>query len=740
MIQPQSSAFPPSEPGARRVPSELLSYSGIIVMTLLFGVIVAVSIVGMQNIQSTGEEIVQDRIEKIALVQAMGVAARERTVLLQRMIMVDDPFERDQLALDYNIQGSRFANARMALLAKDLAERERDILDRQGRTSGVAVPIQNEVVDLIADDRLAEAKAVLTQKAMPLQDKVLAALSELMQFQTSAANESVIQTRRSFERGRVVTVVMTAIGAGVAIVLIWLVSKAARQRRDYYEQLQAATRAKSSFLAKMSHEIRTPLTAIIGFAELSLDGSHRPDERTDALRTIHRSGRHLLSIINDILDLSKIEADKFSVAPERASLFRILDEIGSLAQMQATAKGLQFDINYRLPLPRYIETDPLRLKQIIINLCGNAVKFTERGFVRINVAFDRLLDQLMIEVEDTGIGMNPEEIGRLFQEFHQADAGINRRFGGTGLGLALSQRLATLLGGNISVASSKGVGSRFSLVLRQREITHELVYSLREIEIESAEARAVVSHTDGQFAGSVLLVEDTPEIRNLVTMYLRRAGAQVHAVENGVQALAAIAAGSFDLVLMDIQMPVMDGIAAMTKLREAKYPVPVVALTANAMKDERELYQQAGFAEFLAKPVDRGLLNQVLGKHLKAAHAAEDAPIRCIVDADDPEMRSLVVAFVEKLPEYWNPIENAMKSRNWARVQDLAHKLKGLGGSMGYPVVSDIAASILFQLKAENHDEVVQHVKRLGDVVVRIQAGFKGAAPAQDDARQRSAV
>jgi signal transduction histidine kinase/DNA-binding NarL/FixJ family response regulator len=718
----------------------LLSYLGIIVMTVLFGIIVGVSIVGMRKIQNTGEEIVQDRIEKIALVQTMGVAARERTVLLQRMIMLDDPFERDQLGLEYNIHGARFANARLALLSKELSEREKEILERQGRTSGIAVPIQNEVVDLIANDKVPEAKLLLTQKALPLQDKVLVALSDLMQFQTSAANDSVIQTRRSFEQGRIVTIVMTAIGAGVAVVLIWLVSKAARQRRDYYEQLQAANRAKSSFLAKMSHEIRTPLTAIIGFAELSLDDGHRSDERSDALRTIHRSGKHLLSIINDILDLSKIEADKFSVATERASLFRILDEIGALAQMQATAKGLQFDINYRLPLPRYVETDPLRLKQIIINLCGNAVKFTENGYVRVNVSFDRLVDQLLIEIEDTGIGMSAEEVGRLFQEFHQADAGINRRFGGTGLGLALSRRLAALLGGSITVASTKGVGSRFTLGLKQPEETHELIYSLREIAIESAESRAVVGAEEGQFLGSVLLVEDTPEIRSLVTMYLTRAGLNVHGVENGAQALAAVAADSYDLVMMDIQMPVMDGVSAMRKLREANYSVPVVALTANAMKDERETYRQAGFSEFLAKPVDRTQLNQVLRKFLKANAAAADAPIRSTVGSDDPEMRNLVIAFVEKLPEYRGSIESATQSGNWSRVQEVAHKLKGLGGSMGYPIVSDIAASILFQLKAGHHDEAAQHVRRLGDIVTRIQAGFKSVVHTPSVVRQLSIV
>lgn len=713
---------------AGRIPSELFSYLGIVVMMVLIGVIVGVGIFGMKNIQITGEEIVQDRIEKTRLVQTMGVASRERTVLLQRMIMIDDPFERDALALEYNVMGSRFANARIELMKKDLSPEEKNILERQGQIAGKVIPIQNDVVDLVAADTITNARERLIHEALPLQDRILASLSELMTYQTTAAYDAITRTREEYERGRKITIAMFAIAAGISILLVWLVSKAARQRRGYFEQTQAANRAKSSFLAKMSHEIRTPLTTIIGFAELSLDGEQSAEDRMKALRTIHGSGKHLLQIINDILDLSKIEADKFSIEKETCSLFQLLQDASTLVQMQATGKGLVFGVNYKFPLPRTIETDPLRLKQVIINLCGNSIKFTEKGSVYINVSYERSTEHLMIEVEDSGIGMTPEESSRLFQEFQQADAGINRKYGGTGLGLAVSQKLAALLGGYIVVKSEKGIGSKFTLILKQPEVTDQLVYGAREIEINSTRKRDLATHA-GKVQGTVLLAEDTPQIRDLLVLFLRRAGVTVTAVENGAEALMALARAKFDLVLMDIQMPVMDGLTAMRKLSAEKCPVPVVALTANAMKDDQEIYRKAGFASFLAKPVEHDRLVAVLEKYLAASAGEEDAPIFGTLGDGDPEMQQLIDAFVAKLPDYVGPLEQAARDEHWDRVHEIAHKLKGLGGGMGYPVISDIAASIMFQVKAGNFAEAVQQVSRMVKSAARVRPVGAPATP-----------
>ncbi len=729
---------------ARRVPSDLLSYLGIVVMTVLFGVIVGVAIVGMRQIQSTGEQIVQDRIEKIRLVQDMGVAARERTVLLQHMFIINDPFERDRLSLEYNTYGSRFVRARIALLAKELSDDEKNILERQGRISGVAVPYQNQIVDLIAANDLDAARVILADKAMPLQDQVLAALSDLMNYQTAAAHDSVTQMLRAFERGRSITITMSAAAAGIAAVLVWLVSKAARQRREYLDQVKAANRAKSSFLAKMSHEIRTPLTAIIGFAELALDSGERNDERSGALRTILSSGKHLLSIINDILDISKIEAEKFRVEKDRCSLFQILDDIAVLVRTQATAKGLRFDVNHVVPLPRYIETDPLRLKQIIINLCANAVKFTDRGRVSINVGFERSTQELTIEIEDTGIGMNSEEIGRLFQEFQQVDAGINRKYGGTGLGLAVSKKLAVLLGGHIAVTSNPGVGSVFKLTLPYASEPDEWVRSVEEVALQAIPRESAGAFVAKRYRGRVLVAEDSPQLRELIDLVLRHVGISAVVVENGQEAIDRAARESFDLVLMDIQMPVLDGVSAMRQLRERGYTVPVIAVTANAMHEEQAMYREVGFAGFLAKPIVRAQLCRVLDGYLEsdtAGDGGEGAPIVAKLadpeDAFDEVMLQVVDKFVTELPNFHRQLANSLAARDWKAARGLAHQLAGMGGTMGYPVVSEIAMAMTAQIRAENFAESERLITRLGSVIARIVRGHRAipehvAAPASN--------
>ena len=698
-------------------------------MTVLLGAIVSVGIVGMLHIQSASEQIVQDRVEKIRLVQAMGVAARERTVLLQRMILVNDPFERDQLSLDFNIYGSRFANARIALLEKDLSDGEKAILGRQGRTSGVAVRIQNEVVDLIAVEDIEQAKTLLTQQAMPLQDKVLAALSELMNYQIAAAHDSVIQTRLAFEGGRSITIAMSGCAAGIAMYLVWLVSKAARQRREYFEQMQTANRAKSSFLAKMSHEMRTPLTAIIGFAEVSLGSKQTMDERINALRIIQQSGNHLLHIINDILDLSKIEAEKLEVDQCECSLFSILNDVHALVHMLAQRNQVAFGINYVFPLPAHIYTDPLRLKQIVINLCGNALKFTEKGFVYVNVGFDRATRQLTIAVQDSGVGLTSEEQRGLFQDFHQADTSVQRKYGGTGLGLALSQKLAAMLGGKITLTSEKNVGSTFTLELAQPAAVSELVFVASVAQVPVGTLPATAPYEARHFAGRVLCAEDTPELAELIGLLLRRVGVTVEIVQNGTQAVERATRERFDLILMDIQMPVLDGVSAMTKLKESGCDTPVIAVTANAMKEDREHYRAVGFTDFLVKPIDRLQLRRVLETYLRVG-VPETTPIYAKFsnadDANDEYMRRVVATFIDRLPEYCQQLTRAIASRDWQPAREVAHQLCGLGGDMGYPIITELAATLSLALKSEDSADAERINARLGSVAERIQLGKMG--------------
>ena len=494
------------------------------------------------------------------------------------------------------------------------------------------------------------------------------------------------------------------------------------------ESAEAASIAKSAFVANMSHEIRTPLTAIIGYADMSLQASHGAQERIQAFKTIHRSGTHLLRIINDILDLSKIEANKLEIDPSRCSLFELMDDVEALTKMKAAQQGLAFAINYQDQVPEYIETDGLRLKQILVNLCGNAIKFTDQGHVHVNVSYDRSNELLTMEISDTGIGLTPEEMSGLFQEFRQADAQIHRKYGGTGLGLALSQHLAALLGGKITVASRKGVGSKFTLALTQRVAPEVLTSGRQRLSgpLDHTKRHGPQAHVPLRFHGKILLAEDTEDLRILVAMYLRRTGAAVVTAEHGAQALAHIARERFDLVLMDIQMPGMDGLAAMRELREAGCTMPVVALTANAMKHDQEAYIAAGFADFLAKPIEPSQLYRVLDKFLARAPPPLDAghgPVFSNVEDDDAEIHRVIQNFVDKLPSYYADLTRAIEQSDWKVIRDIVHNLKGLGGTMGYPLVTEIATAMHPHVESGNLTALQQLNASLGQLIGRIQQG-----------------
>jgi signal transduction histidine kinase/CheY-like chemotaxis protein len=386
-----------------------------------------------------------------------------------------------------------------------------------------------------------------------------------------------------------------------------------------------ANRAKSEFLANMSHEIRTPMTAILGFADLVDEDSGASPETREFVQTIRRSGEHLLSIVNDILDLSKIEAGRMTVERAECSILDVVREVVDMFQRRAADKSIRMSLIFVWPLPRRISSDSTRLRQVIANLVGNAVKFTESGEVRITVSRDaKEPRRIRCSVRDTGIGMSAGELADVFKPFTQADTSHTRRFGGTGLGLAISQRLAALLGGGISVRSRKGFGSTFTLTFDGGEIaTADLVRSDADHARCVGSVTAVAPRPNRDGLGRVLLAEDGPDNQRLVSHLLRRAGADVDVVEDGQAAVdAALTAASagqpFDVILMDMQMPILDGYSATRALRERGYRGAIVALTAHAMTGDREKCLAAGCNAFLTKPIDRRALIDCVRAHTTA--------------------------------------------------------------------------------------------------------------------------
>lgn len=395
--------------------------------------------------------------------------------------------------------------------------------------------------------------------------------------------------------------------------------------------VEQANRAKSEFLSNMSHEIRTPMTAIVGYSEV-LKESTSQAEQHDLIEIIQRNGDHLLQLVNDILDISKIELGQYEVREEECSPVKVLQEVMTAYQPKAVEKGLQLLTNIQETIPVVIQSDPARLKQVLENLVSNAIKFTDNGFVRLEI---RAISQpnherlLQFNIADTGIGISQEILKHIYDPFIQADSSSSRAYSGTGLGLTLTHKLVQLLGGKLTVQSSVNQGSVFSVTLNVGNITSQMRQTGRRPDLscnktlsQTAPGVRVGRDTTGM-KGRVLLVDDTHEIRRLFNYMLSKMGLEVVTASNGREAIELIQDAEnqgepHDLILMDMQMPVMDGYEATRFLRSQNHQVPVIAITAHTLIADREKCIAAGCSDYLGKPVKYDVLTEMVSRYLNA--------------------------------------------------------------------------------------------------------------------------
>ncbi|MGD9646581.1 MAG: response regulator [Pirellulales bacterium] len=486
-----------------------------------------------------------------------------------------------------------------------------------------------------------------------------------------------------------------------------------------------ASRAKGEFLARMSHEIRTPLNSILGYAELMRRGV-APEEHETFIETIHSSGQHLLSLIDDILDLSKIEAGRMNFERVRCSPHQVISEVLSLLRVRAHEKGLSLDCRWTSGVPETILTDPARLRQLLVNLVGNAIKFTDRGGVSLvaSISMERPDPRFVIEVRDTGIGIPQQRHESIFLPFEQGDGSATRRFGGTGLGLAISRCLAEGLGGEITVDSELGRGSVFRLTIDTGPLDDVRMLESPPTEaLSSGETRA--RERVRRLAGArVLLVEDGETNRQLIRLVLEEAGVEVVCAENGLEGLSLASRDKFDLILMDMQMPLMDGYAATCRLRERGCQLPIIALTAHAMRGDKEKCFAAGCSGYLTKPVNIDALLSTVGDALgskpnvensgrdsgefvqQAVARHDQATITGALPLEPTRYQKIVAMFVDRLDRQLEAMQSAARAANWDDLALLAHWLKGAGGTVGFGCFTEPAERLERLAKEHRSDDI----------------------------------
>ena len=505
---------------------------------------------------------------------------------------------------------------------------------------------------------------------------------------------------------------------------------AIERKRLEYETIAAreaaleAKRTTTEFLANMSHEIRTPLNAMIGATSLLLD-TNLEDAQSEWINMVHTSGESLLALINDILDLSRIEAGSLPIEPIPFNLESVVQEVKDIVAVRAEEKDLQFIVHYPIDVPRDFVGDPGLIRQVLTNLASNAIKFTHKGHVSISIACEEQTEKgawLRLSVEDTGIGIPQDKLEQIFEKFTQAHTSTARQYGGTGLGLAICHQLVDLMGGTIAVDSRWGEGSTFHFRLQLPVTNQGTSDQVSPSNLGKAEVKPAAKPVNAR----VLVVEDNVFNQKVAAEMLRKLGCRVDVAANGREAVDMVQTFPYDLVFMDCQMPEMDGYEATAEIRrrdmDAKH-IPIIAMTANAMQGDRERCLEAGMDDYVSKPVRMEYLTEILSQFLSPGSPPEDSPAidHSVFDSLwnilGEDASKLTLSYLDETATLVADMRQALDQDDWDGVDKAAHTLKGSSVTIGAKGLADMCQQLQALCTSETSEQA-------GEKLIELEHGF----------------